>query len=104
MFPPVSIDAGGLGGVIGGRSTSSYVDNSFAVSNSFRILALSLSKKTVATIRIDVNTLTKSKATVRTDAVTATSLPLETAMKYIMFLFYNKTFNYDNYHHHTLEL
>lgn len=84
MFPVVSIDAGGLGGASGGRSTTSYVEKSFILCNSFRILALSLINITVTMTSITVNALIPNKMTVKTDAVTATPFPVEPSTLEVM--------------------
>ena len=75
MFPAVSIDAG-VGNV--GISTSSYVEDSFALTSSFSILAFFLNKMIVTMTRVTVEEPTTSKITVKIEAITATlPLPLE---------------------------
>ena len=74
IFPAVLMVVGGMESV--GISTSSYVDDSFAFANSFRILAFSLNKMTVTMISAVVARPTRSKITVKMEAVIATPLPL----------------------------
>lgn len=77
MFSAIPIDAG-VGNV--GISISSYVDDSFAFTSSFLILAFLLNKMTVTMTRKTVEALTKSKITINIEAVmivAASLLPSE---------------------------
>ena len=71
IFPAVLMVVGGMESI--GRSTCSYVDDSFAFA---RIIAFSLNEMTVTMISAVVARPTRSKVTVKMQAVIATPLPL----------------------------